>query len=109
MSFSDDVTSVLEGEMSKRVVFPTLGIDARGIFDRWTAEFNQSEGVAVAAPKSSLSMSYETINDVISSIAGVEVRVYDPEGTGSAAYASYRCGRPKKFEDLTVEIALEAV
>lgn len=110
MGFSSDVTSVLEGELSKRVVFPALGVDARGIFDRYTAEFNQTEGVAVTAPKSRLSMSLERVQSVFSSLKGATVRIYDPEGTGADDYyVAFRCHVPQKFEDLSVEIPLEAV
>lgn len=109
MSFADDTISALEGELSKRVVFPLLGVDARGVFDRFSAEFNQAEGTAIVAQKSSLSMAFSRIKDVFASIKGTTVRVYDPEGIGDDTdFATFKAMSPQKYENLTVEIGLEA-
>lgn len=107
--FADDAVSALEGEMSKRVVFPDLGVDARGIFDRYAAEFNQAEGTAVVASKSTISMAFKTIKDVFDDIGGASVKIFDPEGTGDDdEFSEFTAMKPRKFEDLTVEIGLEA-
>lgn len=104
-----DAARVLEGSLSHRVAFPGLGLDIRGVFDRYAAEFQPETGMAVAGQSSSVSVAFSRVKDVFDAIKGEIVRIYDPESTGNAAeYADFVAGKPQKYENLTVEIPLGA-
>lgn len=95
--------------MSHRAEFPLLGLDIRGVFDRFSAEFQPGTGMAVAGQNCTLSVAFSRVKDVFSSIRGSNVRIYDPESVGNASeYADFVAGEPQKYENLTVEIPLQA-
>lgn len=104
-----DSARVLEGVMSHRAVFSGLGLDIRGVFDRYAAEFQPGTGMAVAGQNSTLSVAFSRVKAVFDAIKGEIVRIYDPESTGNEAeYADFVAGEPMKYENLTVEIPLQA-
>lgn len=104
-----DAARVLEGVLSHRAEFPGLGLDIRGVFDRYAAEFQPGTGMAVAGQSSTLSVAFSRVKDVFDDLKGEIVRIYDPESTGNEAeYADFVAGQPQKYENLTVEIPLGA-
>lgn len=95
--------------MSHRAELPGLGLDIRGVFDRYAAEFQPGTGMAVAGQNCTLSVAFSRVKDVFDDIRGETVRIYDPESVGDAAeYADFVAGEPQKYENLTVEIPLQA-
>lgn len=106
---SRDSLAVMEGVMSHRAEFPGLSLDIRGIFDRYSAQFQPETGMAVVQSAASLGVAWQKVKDVYNDLKGELVRVYDPESVGDDdAYTEYKCGTPAKFENMTVEIPLQA-
>lgn len=104
---AEDAQAVMEGDLSNRVVFPGLGLDIRGVFDKYSADFQPETGTAVVCDSATIGIAYKSIAANFDDIEGATIRIYDPEFIGDDDnYVEYVCRKPRKYENTTVEIGL---